>query len=65
MDDLSNRDLSQVPDEELSLAERQELRRRLDAFVAAMRNRVFEGQTVEPRPKSISRWNPMRIGPKD
>lgn len=65
MDDLSTRDLSQVPDEELSLAERQELRRRLDAFVAAMRNRVFEGRTVEPRPKSISKWNPMRIDPKD
>lgn len=65
MDDLSNRDLSQVPDEELSLAERKELRRRLDAFVSAMRNRVFEGRTVEARPKSISKWNPLRIDPKD
>ena len=65
MDDLSNRDLSQVADEELSLAERQELRRRLDAFVAAMRRRVFDGRTVEPRPKSISKWNPMGNDRKD
>ena len=65
MDDLSNRDLSQVPDEELSPSERQELRRRLDAFVAAMQNRVFEGPTVEARPKSISAWNPVQIDRKD
>lgn len=65
MDDLSNRDLSQVSDEELSLSERQELRRRLDAFVAAMQNRVFEGSTVEARPKAIFRWDPKRIDRKD
>ncbi len=65
MDDLSNRDLSQVPDEELSLSERQELRRRLDAFVAAMQNRVFEGSTVEARPKAISKWDPTRHDPED
>ena len=65
MDDLSNRDLSQVPDEELSLSERQELRRRLDAFVAAMQNRVFEGPAVEAKPKAISEWNPPRIDRKD
>ena len=41
MDDLSNRDLSQVPDEELTPAERQELKRRLDAFIAVMRDKVF------------------------
>jgi hypothetical protein len=65
MDDLNNRDLSQVPDEELSLAERQELRRRLDAFVAAMRNRVFAGRTLAARPKSIAKWDPTKQAHKD
>ena len=65
MDDLSNRDLSQVPDEELTQAERNELRRRLDAFVKVMRNRVFEGRKVAPRPKSVAKWDPTQYGRKE
>jgi hypothetical protein len=56
MDDLSNRDLSQVPDEKLTPAERQELKRRLDAFVAVRR--------VPPRPKTVTKWDPLRHGGK-
>lgn len=38
MDDLSERDLSQIPDEELTPAERRELRRRFDDLFAQVRD---------------------------
>jgi hypothetical protein len=63
MDDLSNRDLSQVPDEKLTPAERQELKRRLDAFVAVVRDKVFR-RRVPPRPKTVTKWDPLRHGGK-
>ena len=52
MDDLSNRDLSQVPDEDLTPAEREELKRRLDSFVEVMRKRVIDGQRAARNVKS-------------
>ncbi|MDH3596851.1 MAG: hypothetical protein OEU09_14995 [Rhodospirillales bacterium] len=63
MDDLSNRDLSQVSDEELTPAERRELKRRLDAFVAVMRDKVFK-RDLAPRPKSVTKWDPLSQGGK-
>lgn len=38
MDDLHERDLSQIPDEDLSPAERRELRRRFDELLAKVRD---------------------------
>ena len=64
MDDLSNRDLSQVPDEELTPAEREELKRRLDSFVDVMRKQVFDGRRVTPRPQSVRKWDPAGRGGK-
>jgi hypothetical protein len=55
MDDLSNRDLSQVPDEDLTPAERAELKRRLDSFVDVMRRQVFDGRRVAPRARAATK----------
>ena len=62
MDDLSNRDLSQVPDEDLTPAEREELKRRLDSFVEVMRRRVFDGRRVTPKAKTVRTWDPAGQG---
>jgi len=61
VDDLSNRDLSQVPDEELTPAERQELKRRLDAFVEMMRDKIF-ARDPAPKPKTVTKWDPLSQG---
>ena len=61
MDDLSNRDLSQVPADELTPAEREELKRRLDAFVAVMWNKVFTPGPA-PGPKTVAKWDPHGHG---
>ena len=63
MDDLSNRDLSQVPDEALTPAERRELKRRLGAFAAVMRDKVFT-YNLAPGPKTVTKWDPLRQGGK-
>ena len=48
MHDLSKRDLSQVPDEALTPAERKELKRRLDGFVEAIRKGMIDGRRTVP-----------------
>lgn len=58
-DDLSNRDLSQVPAEELTPAERAELKRRLDAFVETVRKRVIEGGRTAPETQTRSGRDPV------
>jgi hypothetical protein len=65
MDDLSNRDLSQVPDEELTPAEREELKRRLDFFVDAVRKRVIDGRRDAPEAKSVTKREPAGQGGKE
>jgi anti-sigma factor RsiW len=57
-DDLSNRDLSQVADEELTAEERAELRRRLDEFVEAMREQVLDDSIPSAKPKRVTAWRP-------
>jgi hypothetical protein len=60
MDDLSQRDLSQIPDEELSPEERHELKRRFDDLVDRLRERVGMGPAKKPKkkPKRVARWDP-------
>ncbi len=48
MDDLSNRNLSQGPGEALTAAEREELKRRLDGFVEAIRKGMIDGRRKAP-----------------
>ena len=62
MDDLSNRDLSQVPDEALTPAEREELKRRLDGFVEAIRKGMIEGRRAATDPERDSERGPRGHG---
>lgn len=61
-DDLSQRDLSGVADEDLTPEERQELQRRLDDFVARMRTRRLDTpEAAKPKPRRIMRWDPVAL----
>jgi len=62
MDDLSNRDLSQVPDAELTPAEREELKRRLDGFVDVIRKRVIDGCHTTPKSGPDAKTKPADQG---
>ena len=63
MDDLSQRDLSQIPDEELSPEERRELKRRFDDLVDRLRERAGMGPAKKPKkePKRVAHWDPTAI----
>lgn len=61
MDDLSQRDLSHIPDEELSLEERKELQRRFEDFVGRMRRRAGKSAVAAAKPKRIMRWDPVAL----
>lgn len=61
MDNLNNRDLSHVADEDLTPEERQELDRRLEAFVDRMNLRRPEKALEKAKPKRITRWDPATI----
>ena len=55
-EDIRQRDLSCKKDSELTLAERRELRRRLDVFT-----RAISGEPpaeADAKPKRIASWNP-------
>ena len=65
MDDLKNRDLSQVPEDELTPAEREELKRRLDSFVDVIRKRVINGRRIAPQPETLTDQDPADQGGKD
>ena len=60
-DDLSQRDLSQIADEDLTPAERHELQRRLHDFVTRLRERAGSKVRAKQKPKRISRWDPKTI----
>lgn len=55
-EDIRQRDLSRKKDSELTLAERRELRRRLDVFTRAISGKP--PAKAEAKPKSIASWNP-------
>ncbi len=61
MDDLSERDLSSVADEDLTPEERQELTRRMDEFLERMQLRRPDKEAVEAKPKQIMSWDPVAI----
>ena len=62
-EDLSERDLSGIADEDLSEAERAELKRRMDDFVERMRLERYKDPATKPkpRPKRFMRWDPATI----
>lgn len=61
MDDLSQRDLSDIPDEDLSPDERRELQRRLEDFVGLLRARAGKGAKAPAKPKRIMQWDPVAL----
>ena len=61
MEDLSQRDFSQKRVDELSQAERQELRRRFEEFVTVMRGRR-QGAGKAPPAKPVTKWDPAIHG---
>lgn len=63
MDDIRHRDLSQIPEDEMSLEERRELKRRFDEFVGLMRRPSVAGSLgAKPSDKKVQRWDPARMG---
>lgn len=65
MDDLSERDLSGIADEDLSAEEREEIRRRMDTFLGRMQTRQHsqagKGGAPKPKAKRLARWSPKSI----
>ena len=59
MDDLRERDLSNVPDEHLTPEELEELRRRFAQFISDVMARSGKKRTVAIKPKSIKRSDPV------
>jgi hypothetical protein len=57
-DDLSQRDLSGVDDEDLTQDERRELHRRFDDFVTRLRERAGLKARAKEKPKRVSSWDP-------
>ncbi len=60
-DDLSQRDLSNIDDADLSPQERCELQRRFDDFVNRLRERTGPKAPDKNRPKRITRWDPAAV----
>ncbi|RMD61796.1 MAG: hypothetical protein D6826_09015 [Alphaproteobacteria bacterium] len=58
MDDLSQRDLSQIADADLTPEERNELKRRFHDFVDRLRARHGRAGTRARKAKRVMRWNP-------
>ena len=61
MDDLSERDLSDKRDEDLTPEERQELQRRMDEFVDRMDLHRPGKDAAKEKPKRITVWDPAAI----
>lgn len=59
MDSLNDRDLSGVPDDKLTPAERKELKRRLKDFVLAVRKRHASPAAAAPK-KRVTKWDPTQ-----
>lgn len=58
MSDLDQRDLSTVPEEEMTPEERDEVRRRLDDFLDRMRDSALKPKKAVQKPKRITAWSP-------
>ena len=63
MDDIRHRDLSQIPEDEMTLEERRELKRRFDEFVGLMRRPAVASKLgAKPSEKKLQRWDPASMG---
>jgi hypothetical protein len=63
MDDIRHRDLSAIPESEMTAEERQELKRRFEEFVGLMRRPSVAGSIGKPASqKKARRWDPASMG---
>ena len=63
MTDLHNLDLSDIPEEKLTPAQREELERRFFAFLSAMQGSIKGRKKAVPR-KVVTKWDPALHGRK-
>ena len=63
MDDIRHRDLSDIPESEMTLEEKRELKRRFEEFVGLVRRPGLAGSLGSaPSQKNTQRWNPATMG---
>ncbi len=60
-DDLDQRDLSDVAENDLTTEERRELERRFNNFVTRLRERAGVKTAEKKRPKRYASWNPAAL----
>ncbi len=60
-DNLSQRDLSDVAENDLTTEERHELERRFNDFVTRLRERAGVKTAEKKRPKRYASWNPAAL----
>ena len=63
MTDLTNLDLSDIPEDQLTPAQRKELERRFLEFLTAVRGSITGGKKA-PRRKTVTKWDPALHGRK-
>ena len=64
MNDIRLRDLSQIPESDLTAEERRELRRRFEEFVGRLRKKGGLSVAQEPEEeeaKQVRRWDPRSM----
>ena len=63
MDDIMHRDLSAIPESEMTEEERRELKRRFDEFVGLVRRPAVAGSLGKsPSQKQTKEWDPATMG---
>jgi hypothetical protein len=63
MDDIKHRDLSAIPESEMTEEERRELKRRFDEFVGLVRRPAVAGSLGKsPSQKQTKEWDPATMG---
>ena len=60
-DDLDQRDLTDVADDDLTAAERHELERRFNDFVTRLRERAGVKTAAKKKPKRYASWDPAAL----
>ncbi len=60
-DDLSQRDLTGVAENDLTTEERHELERRFNDFVTGLRERAGMKTAEKKKPKRYARWDPAAL----
>ena len=63
MDDIRHRDLSEIPESEMTAEERRELKRRFDEFVGLVRRPAVANRLGKsPGEKKTQQWDPATMG---